>query len=55
MLRTIQTASHISIQGEFVRKYADGRVMVRVGQSYYVGQPVSRDLPKDNDLKVATA
>lgn len=41
MLQTIQTGTHISIQGEYVRRYEDGRVMVRVGQSYYVGKPIS--------------
>lgn len=41
MLQTIQTGSHISIQGEFVRRYADGSVMVRVGPSYYVGKLIN--------------
>lgn len=40
MLQTIETGTHISIQGEFVRHCADGNVMVRVGPSYYVGKPV---------------
>jgi len=40
MLKTIVTARHISVQGEFVKRMVDGRVMVRVGQTYYVGKPV---------------
>lgn len=55
MLQTIQTGSHISIQGEFVRRYEDGRVMVRVGQSYYVGQPISQAMPQEEPLQAATA
>lgn len=42
MLQTILTSSRISVQGEFVRAFNDGRVMIRVGQSLYVGNPVQR-------------
>lgn len=56
MLQTIQTGSHISIQGEFVRRYEDGRVMVRVGQSLYVGRPMSEcNAAAASDLQVANA
>lgn len=40
MLQTIMTASHISVQGEFVKRLADGRVMVRVGAMRFVGNPI---------------
>ncbi len=56
MLQTIETGTHISIQGEFVRKYPDGNVMVRVGPSYYVGKPIvsatRRSEEGDTSLKV---
>lgn len=58
MLQTIQTGSHISIQGEFVRAYADGSIMVRVGPSYYVGRPVRASGSQTQDetaLSVASA
>lgn len=42
MLQTILTAGRISVQGEFVREFNDGRVMIRVGESLYVGNPVQR-------------
>ncbi len=54
MLQTIQTGTHISIQGEFVRRYEDGRIMVRVGQAYHVGHPISQGEQLDA-LEVATA
>ncbi|MHA3978124.1 hypothetical protein ACW9UR_10615 [Halovulum sp. GXIMD14794] len=40
MLQTIVTASHISVQGELVKKLADGRVMVRVGAMEFIGMPI---------------
>ena len=49
MLRTIQTGTHISIQGEFVRNYPDGNVMVRVGQAFYVGKPVVSSLRRGGE------
>ncbi len=58
MLQTIQTGKYISIQGEFVRDYPDGSVMVRVGPSYYVGKPVISSLKRpdsDDDLKAVNA
>ncbi|MEO0386818.1 MAG: hypothetical protein AAF281_04710 [Pseudomonadota bacterium] len=41
MMTTIKTGKYISIQGEFVRAYPDGSVMVRVGPTYHVGRPVA--------------
>ncbi|NNU79232.1 hypothetical protein HMH01_02160 [Halovulum dunhuangense] len=41
MYRTIVTSSHISVQGEFVKRLPDGREVVRVGDAEYVGMPVS--------------
>lgn len=58
MLQTIQTGTHISIQGEFVRKYPDGNIMVRVGPAYYVGKPVvpaMRAVPEKPESVSATA
>lgn len=53
MLQTILTAGRISVQGEFVREFNDGRVMIRVGKSLYVGNPVKRTAPnaQNNDTK----
>gem|GEM_PF-931114 len=42
MVQTIETASRISVQGEFVRKLADGRVEVRVGELTFAGLPVKK-------------
>ena len=42
MLQTIVTAGQISVQGAFVKQMHDGRIMVRVGEAYYVGKPVDR-------------
>lgn len=40
MLRTINVGNYISIQGQFVKTLADGRVSVRVGSQVYTGKPV---------------
>jgi len=45
MLQTIITASHISVQGEFVKRLADGRVMVRVGRTKFIGNPIRSFYP----------
>ena len=41
MFQTILTSSHISVQGEFVKQLDDGRVIVRVGDTYRVGAPIA--------------
>ena len=41
MLRTITVGSCVSIQGIFVRKLSDGKIVVRVGEKTYAGQPVA--------------
>lgn len=56
MVKTIETASHISVQGEFVRKLPDGRVVVRVGNTTFAGIPVGQpghDAVMPNLVKVA--
>ncbi|WP_212769887.1 hypothetical protein [Thalassovita mangrovi] len=40
MLRTIVIGNYISIQGTFVRKLPDGKILVRVGDREFAGQPV---------------
>ena len=40
MVRTITVGNYISIQGQFVRSLADGRIVVRVGREEFVGRPV---------------
>jgi len=40
MLRTITIGSCVSVQGIFVKALANGRVVVRVGKSNFVGVPV---------------
>jgi hypothetical protein len=42
MLTTITIGSCVSVQGTFVRKLADGRIMVRVGSQTYAGTPVAQ-------------
>ncbi|WP_112321148.1 hypothetical protein [Oceanibium sediminis] len=42
MVQTIVTSSHISVQGEFVKRLSDGRIVVRVGDAKFVGHPVAR-------------
>ncbi len=40
MLRTIVLGSCVSVQGTFVRKLANGKIVVRVGGRDYAGYPV---------------
>jgi hypothetical protein len=41
MMQTIVTSSHISVQGEVVKRLANGMVIIRVGTSEYIGRPVA--------------
>ena len=41
MLRTITLGSCVSVQGTFVRAAPGGRIVVRVGQTDFIGQPVT--------------
>ena len=41
MLRTITIGHHISVQGMFIGKLDNGKIMVRVGEKTFVGRPVS--------------
>lgn len=41
MLKTILVGSCVSVQGIFVRKLEDGKIVVRVGDRLYQGMPVS--------------
>ena len=40
MLKTIIIGSCVSVQGTFVKTLANGHMVVRVGQTEYVGRPV---------------
>lgn len=42
MLRTITLGSYLSVQGVFVRKSNDGKIVVRVGNRMFEGKPVSK-------------
>lgn len=42
MLCPISIGRHSSVQGQFVARLSDGRVVVRVGPVQYVGHPVSQ-------------
>lgn len=42
MIRTITIGSCVSIQGIFVRAYADGTILVRVGERLFRGKPVEQ-------------
>ncbi|MBV1902925.1 MAG: hypothetical protein KUG58_04755 [Marinosulfonomonas sp.] len=44
MLRTILLGSCVYVQGIFVRNAANGKIMVRVGDRTYTGQPVSENI-----------
>ena len=41
MLKTITLGTCVSIQGIFVKKASDGRIVVRVDDKTYVGKPVA--------------
>lgn len=41
MLKTIKVASCISVQGTFVKRLADGRLVVRVGERTFEGLPIN--------------
>ncbi len=41
MVKTIQLGSCVQVQGLFVRKGAQGRIVVRVGDRLFEGFPVS--------------
>jgi hypothetical protein len=40
MVRTITVGNYVSVQGLFVRRLADGRIVVRVGKDEFAGRPV---------------
>ncbi len=42
MLRTIILGSCVFVQGTFVRKLQNGKILVRVGETLYAGLPVMR-------------
>ena len=42
MLKTIALGSSISVQGIFVRKLPDGRIVVKDNNTSYSGKPVSQ-------------
>ncbi len=42
MLRTIILGSAVSVQGTFVRELPDGRIAVKVDNTVFAGQPVSK-------------
>lgn len=41
MLRTILLGSCVYVQGIFVRKLDDGKIVVRVGERLYEGRPIA--------------
>ncbi len=40
MLRTIILGSCVSVQGTFVRTLQNGKILIRVGERLYAGNPV---------------
>ncbi len=42
MLRTISIGSCVSVQGLYVGQTTDGKLIVRVDEKTYVGNPVER-------------
>lgn len=43
MLKTILLGSCVLVQGTFVKKLADGRIAVKVGDKVFQGQPVGSE------------
>ncbi|MGI3185250.1 hypothetical protein [Nioella aestuarii] len=41
MIKTIVIGSCVSVQGTFVKKLANGLIVVRVGQTEFAGRPVA--------------
>lgn len=41
MLKTILVGSCVSVQGIFVRRLEDGKIVVQVGEKLFQGMPVS--------------
>jgi len=41
MIRTITIGSCVSVQGIFERQEANGNIVVRVGNQFFEGKPVS--------------
>ena len=46
MVKTITLGNYVSVQGLWVRDLADGRMVVRVGQTEFIGRPVTKNVPK---------
>ncbi|MGR3571473.1 hypothetical protein [Brevirhabdus sp.] len=42
MLKTIMLGSCVSVQGTFLKKLADGKILISVGAQTFAGYPVSR-------------
>ncbi|TCM82057.1 hypothetical protein [Rhodovulum steppense] len=42
MIQTIVLGSCVSVQGSFVARRPDGRIVVRVGDRLYTGKPVNK-------------
>lgn len=42
MLRSIQIGSCMTVQGLFIRSLDDGRIVIRVDDRLYQGQPVTK-------------
>ncbi len=43
MLKTILLGSCVLVQGTFVKKLADGKIAVKVGDRVFQGQPVTAE------------
>jgi len=41
MLRTILLGTCVYVQGEFIRRLADGRIVVRDGKRFFTGRSVA--------------
>lgn len=41
MIQTILLGSCVSVQGAFVQRHPDGRIVVRVGDRLFEGRPVN--------------
>ena len=40
MIRTVTVGDYVSVQGAYVRSLPDGRVVVKVGEKTYAGNPI---------------
>lgn len=46
MIRTVTVGDYVSVQGAYVRSLPDGRVVVKVGEKTYAGNPIQAEVTR---------